>query len=235
MYCCISDITDDVYCLAPLTQQIPFGARCCDNCEPARFPVELVEVEKILGLKGGKKRKFPTELSDAIRTGLRAWSRNFLMPLLYPKEAGFSITGSALLPDLTIEQLAMCGERVASVATLSRRARWDLMEDHGEQLLAELQRIFTAFDLLLPPDCLDDNEQNDTRDIFDIILDGPSAPRSRGRGGRRGSTALPTTARGIRGVRGSAPTRSAGRGVRGTTTRAVRAPSRRAGRARSRG
>ncbi|KAJ6579905.1 P-loop containing nucleoside triphosphate hydrolase protein, partial [Mycena sp. CBHHK59/15] len=100
------------------------GARCCDHCEPTRFPVELVVVEKIPGLKGGKKRKWPTELSDALRTGLRKWSREVLMPLMYPKEAGFSMTGSALLPDSTIEQIAMCGERVDSVQSLQRRARW---------------------------------------------------------------------------------------------------------------
>jgi hypothetical protein len=36
------------------------------------------------------------------------------MPKLYPRGAGFSMTGSALLPDTTIEQLATCGERVDS-------------------------------------------------------------------------------------------------------------------------
>jgi hypothetical protein len=35
------------------------------------------------------------------------------MPKLYPpKEAKFSMTGSTLLPDTTIEQIAMCGERI---------------------------------------------------------------------------------------------------------------------------
>ncbi|KAJ7106456.1 hypothetical protein C8R43DRAFT_963333 [Mycena crocata] len=117
---------------APLNRAVPAGARCCDNCEPTQFPVELVQVEKIPGLKGGKKRKWPTALSDAIRTGLRKWSRNVLMPLLYPAEAGFSMTGSALLPDSVIEQIAMCRERVDSIDSLKCRARWNLMPIHGD-------------------------------------------------------------------------------------------------------
>jgi hypothetical protein len=49
------------------------------------------------------------------------------MPKLYPKEAGFSMTGSALLPDSTIEQIATCGERVDTLPNLQRRARWFLI------------------------------------------------------------------------------------------------------------
>ncbi|KAJ6614985.1 P-loop containing nucleoside triphosphate hydrolase protein, partial [Mycena sp. CBHHK59/15] len=60
----------DTPCIASLDFVLPAGARCCDICEPTRFPVELVEVEKISGLKGRKKRKFPPGLSDLIRTGL---------------------------------------------------------------------------------------------------------------------------------------------------------------------
>jgi hypothetical protein len=108
---------------APPISIAPVGARCCDVCDPERFPVPLFEVEKIPGLKGGKKRKFPTELSDAIRTGLRKWSRDVLMLQLYPKDTGFSMTGSALLPDSTIEQIAMCGERVENLTNLQRRVQ----------------------------------------------------------------------------------------------------------------
>ncbi|KAJ7203878.1 hypothetical protein GGX14DRAFT_398629 [Mycena pura] len=112
----------------------PPGARCCDVYEPDSFPIPLFEVEKIAGLKGDKKCKFLTELSDSIRQGLRKWSREVLMPKLYPREAGFLMTGSVLLPDSTIEHLAMCGERVDTVEALQRRARWFLMRDHGEDL-----------------------------------------------------------------------------------------------------
>ncbi|KAJ7198190.1 P-loop containing nucleoside triphosphate hydrolase protein [Mycena pura] len=159
------------YRTASLDVVLPDGARCCDICEPARFPVELVEVQKIPGLKGGKKRKFPPGLSDLIRDRLRAWSRGTLMPMLYPKEAGFSITGSVLLPDSTIEQLAICGERVDNLENLKRRARWFLMESHGTYLFAELQNIFQSYDAL-PPDDLPGEPPGD---LFDIVM--ASRPR----------------------------------------------------------
>ncbi|KAJ7670474.1 P-loop containing nucleoside triphosphate hydrolase protein, partial [Mycena rosella] len=163
-----------------LVRPVPAGARCCDNCEPSKFLVELVEVEKIPGLKGGKKRKWPTQLSDAIRTGLRKWSRDVLMPLMYPpKEAGFSMTGSALPPDSTIEQIAMCGERVDSVETLQRRARWFLMPMHGAILLQALQQIFDEYDLSSAAE--EDGSGEDEPDLWDIILAGGRG-RGRGRG-----------------------------------------------------
>ncbi|KAJ7800420.1 hypothetical protein B0H14DRAFT_3156039 [Mycena olivaceomarginata] len=178
---------------APLVRDVPEGARCCDNCEPTQFPVELVVVEKIPGLKGGKTRKWPTELSDAIRVGLRKWSREVLMPLLYPKDAGFSMTGSALLPDSTIEQIAMCGERVNSVENLQRRARWFLMPNHGVILLQALQQIFDQYD------SEDHDESDPPQDIMEMILMGRGHGRGRaqGRGRGRGSTGPgATTARG---------------------------------------
>jgi hypothetical protein len=115
------------------------------------FLSRYLKSKKKPGLKGGKMRKFPTELPDAIRTGLRKWTREVLMPQLYPKEAGFSMTGSALLPDTTIEQLPMCGERVDTVLKLQRRARWFLMANHGPELLQELQRIFQEYDKQFRP------------------------------------------------------------------------------------
>ncbi|KAJ6612995.1 P-loop containing nucleoside triphosphate hydrolase protein [Mycena sp. CBHHK59/15] len=167
------------------------GARCCDICDPTRFPVPLFVVEKKPGLKGGKKRKFPTDLSDAIRTGLRKWSREVLMPKLYPVEAGFSMTGSALLPDITIEQLAMCGERVDTVQNLQRRARWFLMPYHGPALLQEFQRIVQEYD---DADAgRDSPEPVPPGDIFDAILRGRGRARGRAGGRARGR------GRGIRG------------------------------------
>jgi hypothetical protein len=149
-----------------------------------------VVVEKIPGLKGGKKRKWPTELSDAIRVGLRKWSREVLMPLLYPKDAGFSMTGSALLPDSTIEQIAMCGERVNSVENLQRRARWFLMPNHGVILLQALQQIFDQYD------SEDHDESDPPQDIMEMILMGRGHGRGRaqGRGRGRGSTGPGATA-----------------------------------------
>ncbi|KAJ6622443.1 P-loop containing nucleoside triphosphate hydrolase protein [Mycena sp. CBHHK59/15] len=213
----------------PLVRAVPAGARCCDNCEPTKFIIELVEVEKIPGLKGGKKRKWPTELSDAIRTGLRKWSRVVLMPLLYPAAAGFSMTGSALLPDATIEQLAMCGERVDTVDKLRRRARWFLMSVHGTILLQALQQIFDEYDL--SDAAQEPDEPDDAQDIFDMIIDGRGGGRARARGGtaaratrarggtaaqatraRGGTVAQATRARGVRGRGRPKGSRSRGRG-----------------------
>ncbi|KAJ7211656.1 P-loop containing nucleoside triphosphate hydrolase protein, partial [Mycena pura] len=201
----------------PLEYSAPPGARCCDICDPDSFPVPLFDVEKIPGLKGGKKRKFPPGLSDAIRVGLRKWSREVLMPLLYPKAAGFSMTGSALLPDSTIDQIAMCGERVATLATLQCRARWFLMPNHGQALVEELQRIFRDYDT-----AADDDEDpppntppNTRGDMFDLIL-GTRGSNTRGRAARgRGGRARGSAPRGARG----SASRARG-GVRGSGSRA---------------
>ncbi|KAJ6560715.1 hypothetical protein B0H10DRAFT_1966857 [Mycena sp. CBHHK59/15] len=107
------------------------------------------------------------------------------MPKLYPKEAGFSMTGSALLPDSTIEQLAMCGERVDTLQNLQQRARWFLMPNHGDELLQELQRIFQEHDAHVGPDA---PEPDPPGDLFDRIIDGGGVARGRARGGRGGRT-----------------------------------------------
>lgn len=108
------------------------------------------------------------------------------MPKLYPKEAGFSMTGSALLPDSTIEQIATCGECVDTLPNLQRRARWFLMANHGQEILQELQRIFQDHDA-------NANEASESPrppgDIFDLILGGASRGRARGgRGRARGAS-----------------------------------------------
>jgi hypothetical protein len=95
------------------------------------------------------------------------------------------MTGSALLPDSTIEQIATCGEHVDTLQNLQRRARWFLMTDHREELLQEFQRIFQQFDSTA-------NDAASTPeapgDIIDFILGvGGSRGRVRGRGsGHRG-------------------------------------------------
>ncbi|KAJ7076949.1 hypothetical protein C8R43DRAFT_966142 [Mycena crocata] len=196
---------------ASLEFVLPEDARCCEVCEPAHFPVALVVVEKIPGLKGGKKRKFPPGLGDLIQTRLRSWSRAVLMPLLYPPEAGASITGSALLPDSTIEQIATCGECVDSLANLKCRARWLLMESHGDILFAEVQNIFQSYDSLHE----DDPPAEPPANILDTILDGP-------RRGRHGRGTAP----------GRVVTRGHGRGATAANRGAEGTPKRARGRPR---
>ena len=47
--------------------------RCCDNCTPHLFPVEKAVVQKVAGLKRGKKRKVSKEEQIYIRDTLIEW------------------------------------------------------------------------------------------------------------------------------------------------------------------
>ncbi|KAJ7220849.1 hypothetical protein GGX14DRAFT_676223 [Mycena pura] len=209
---------------APPIAVAPAGARCCDICEPDLFPVPLFVLKKVPGLKGGRKRKFSTELSDLIRTGLRKWSRDVLMPKSYPEEAGFSMTGSALLPDSTIEQLAMCGERVDTLENLQQRARWFLMVHHGQELLEVLQHIFQDYDANAEAEA---PQPDPPGDIFDIIVAGGAARRARGRGpGSRGGRGSGSRGRGT-GLRGGRGSGSRARRVTTTSSTGPTGPSRR--------
>ncbi|KAG1882049.1 P-loop containing nucleoside triphosphate hydrolase protein, partial [Suillus tomentosus] len=97
------------------------NARCCDNCQPALFPVDAITLDKVCGLKAGKKRKVGEDFEQSIRDGLTAWRDGDLIDCLYP--GTFSIAGATVLDDTVIEQLATCGEWITNGEQLSRRTR----------------------------------------------------------------------------------------------------------------
>jgi hypothetical protein len=132
-------------------QELP-GTRCCDNCTPRLFEVELIKLQSLPALKRGKKRKLPEATENAIRDSLRTWRDEELLNKFYP---GTSImSGATLFGDDLVEKLALCGERVDSAAILARHIRWPIGIDaethvltpYGNELLAVLHKIYSMID-----------------------------------------------------------------------------------------
>jgi hypothetical protein len=140
-----------VYPTATTYQSIP-GARCCHVCEPQLFPMENIVLEKLPGLKRGKKRKVSEEQESAIRNGLIAWQEDELLDKIYPGTS--SISAETVLGDDVVEKLASCGERIETLTEMRRHVRWAIgfnentgyTTTYGDLLLAKLQSIYAKFD-----------------------------------------------------------------------------------------
>jgi hypothetical protein len=126
------------------------GTRCCDNCDPQLFRVEHVKLDKVLGLKRGRKRAMVEELAAAIRTGLLDWREDYLLDAIYPGTT--TISAGTVLGDDVIEQLMK--ERIESPTDLRRHTRWPLgferstseLSQHGAALFQKLSSIYEAYD-----------------------------------------------------------------------------------------
>ncbi|KAJ7796711.1 P-loop containing nucleoside triphosphate hydrolase protein [Mycena olivaceomarginata] len=130
-------------------QPLP-GTRCCDNCDPHLFEVEKVKIDKILGLKRGRKKAMMPELATAIRTGLMDWREEYLLDAIYPGTT--IISAGTVLGDAVIEQLTK--ERIEEGADLRRHTRWPLgfrgstseLSEHGITLFQKLLSIYEVYD-----------------------------------------------------------------------------------------
>jgi hypothetical protein len=121
------------------------------------FPIEKVTLDKIPGLKRGKKKKLDEKLAEAVREGLVVWRDRELLDAVYPRTV--SIPGAFVLGDDVIEQLVNCGERIESEQELRQHTRWSLglanpsgLTNPGEMLLAKLQGIYGEYDTKLEAD-----------------------------------------------------------------------------------
>ncbi|KAK6966367.1 p-loop containing nucleoside triphosphate hydrolase protein [Favolaschia claudopus] len=91
--------------------QPPPGARCCDNCEPDLFPVDIVRVVQPVRDKPGRGSKPTEELTTALINGLRAW-RQVAVERDFPQQ--LIVTGKVILPNKIVEKIA---ERPRAVTT----------------------------------------------------------------------------------------------------------------------
>ena len=80
--------------------------------------MEAIELEKLAGLKRGKKRKVSEEQENAIRDGLIEWREDELLDKIYPGTS--SISAQTVLGDDVIDKLASCGECVETQAEMRR-------------------------------------------------------------------------------------------------------------------
>ncbi|KAJ6579358.1 hypothetical protein B0H10DRAFT_2198744 [Mycena sp. CBHHK59/15] len=132
------------------TYQRLLGTRCCDNCEPHLFEIELIKLDKIPGLKRGRKKEMNGELANSIRAGLMDWRENYLLEAIYPGTT--IISPGTVLGDDVIEQLVR--ERVEAAPDLRRYTRWAFgfqgstsdLSAYGEALFRELQKIYEGHD-----------------------------------------------------------------------------------------
>ncbi|KIM89793.1 hypothetical protein PILCRDRAFT_2084 [Piloderma croceum F 1598] len=114
--------------------------------------MEIIELEKLPGLKRGEKQKVSEEQESAIRTGLVEWREDELLDKIYPETS--SISAQTVLGDDVIDKLASCGERIETQAEMQRHVQWAIGFDantgystiYSEMLLAKLRSIYTQFD-----------------------------------------------------------------------------------------
>ena len=132
-------------------QKLP-GMRCCDNCEPDKFPIEKIVLSKVPGLKRGKKKHVPKEQEDKLRNVLKEWRDTDLLEHLYPGLS--SISGRTILGDDIVEKIVCCGERLKTYDELRQHARWALGHDDnsggpseiGRMLLDIMGKVYQQFE-----------------------------------------------------------------------------------------
>ncbi|TDL27966.1 P-loop containing nucleoside triphosphate hydrolase protein [Rickenella mellea] len=123
--------------------------RCCNNCEPDKFPVEIITMDKVPGLRRGRKKEVDKLLVKMVRQSLEEWREGELLDKLYPNTT--SITPDSIMSDTVVEQLSTAG-RVTQKKELERTTRWVLayadrdLSDIGRELLIRLADIYEAYD-----------------------------------------------------------------------------------------
>ena len=129
------------------------GTRCCDNCQPNLFIVEVVKLVNPPGLKRGKKKETIEEDKKYIRNKLLHWRDNVLLEQYYGGLT--SISAGTLMSDEVIEKIVGCGERPRNYAELRRHVIWALIHDNntdgpnkwGEEFLLVLKGIYEVLDM----------------------------------------------------------------------------------------
>jgi len=132
-------------------QELP-GACCCHICELQLFPMEVIELEKLPGLKQGNKWKVSEEQEDTIHEDLVEWHEDELLDKIYLGTD--SISAQIVLGDDVIDKLVSCGEHIEMQAKMQRHVRWAISFDentgysttYGDMPLAKLQSIYTKLD-----------------------------------------------------------------------------------------
>ncbi|KAG6834996.1 hypothetical protein H0H93_005718, partial [Arthromyces matolae] len=115
--------------------------------------LEEVIVQKVSGLKRGKKKQVSSEDSRFIQEHLENWRDSELVEEYYGDVGAFS--GSAILSDDIVEKIVNCGERLATYVEFRQHAHWFLGHDEasggpntwGQKLLNQLSIIYNALDI----------------------------------------------------------------------------------------
>lgn len=82
--------------------------------------MENILLDKVAGLKWGRKKEMLKELAKCVRSGLVDWHDNELLDKMFPGTS--IIAGKTLLGDDVIEKLVACGIRIESGEELQQHA-----------------------------------------------------------------------------------------------------------------
>jgi hypothetical protein len=83
--------------------------------------VENISLDKVAGLKRGRKKEMSKEPAKRVRSGPVDWRVNKLLDDIYPGTS--IISGETLLGDDVIEKLVVCGVLIGNAEELRQHAR----------------------------------------------------------------------------------------------------------------
>lgn len=125
---------------APSPFPRPTGARCCDNCEPDKFPTPTVRINDPNQLRlPGRLRKSSPELAAAVRARLYTF-RDHLCEELYGSDQCL-VTGKMILQDEIIDVLAERARRITSLEALRASVYWHFHREHGEAVAEAIREV----------------------------------------------------------------------------------------------
>ncbi|KAJ7688875.1 P-loop containing nucleoside triphosphate hydrolase protein [Mycena rosella] len=122
----------------------PVGARCCDNCTPALFPVETIKLTGGSQLKSGRRQRAKTseEVATAVKETLLVL-RNTIALREWPDQ--LILTGKNLMSDLVVEALATRAREITSLETLNQAVRWVWAPKVGLEVVNAIQIRLVEF------------------------------------------------------------------------------------------
>ncbi|KAJ7692229.1 P-loop containing nucleoside triphosphate hydrolase protein [Mycena rosella] len=122
----------------------PPGARCCDNCTPALFPVETIKLTGGSQLKSGRRQHAKTseEVATAVKETLLVL-RNTIALREWPDQ--LILTGKNLMSDLVVEALATRAREITSLEALNQAVRWIWGTKFGPEVVDAIQTRLVEF------------------------------------------------------------------------------------------
>lgn len=117
-------------------------ARCCDNCTPLQFPVPTVSFLDPTRRKPGRRAQSTPAMKKLAIDRLNAL-RDRIVDRDWPHQ--HFLTGPDLLADNLVDAYASGAQFVDSLADLEDRARWNLINEYGSEVLDTLRNLRMEF------------------------------------------------------------------------------------------
>ncbi|KAJ7150670.1 P-loop containing nucleoside triphosphate hydrolase protein [Mycena filopes] len=127
-----------------LNYSIPEGARCCDNCDRPRIPVDTIQLTGGTQTKLGRPpgSKTTEEVAAAIKDTL-VTLRNTIARTKYPDQN--IITGKVLMSDVVVDALANRARTITSVEAITQTVHWAWAAKLGPEVVDAVQKRLLDF------------------------------------------------------------------------------------------